>query len=108
MFETAFVIYAKKDMPRAEALAHWHSVHADLVPKIPGVRRYLQGATFLGSGEPPYLGIAVLTFDDEESFSRATEGLEFAAAVADLERFADASALPTYVFQEPSRNANHD
>lgn len=108
MFETAFVIHAKKDMPRAEALAHWHSVHADLVSKIPGVRRYLQGATFLGRGEPPYLGIAVLAFDDEESFSRATQGPEFAAAVADLERFADATALPTYVLQEPSRTSDHD
>ena len=102
MFEVTFVIHADQSRSREDALEYWRTVHSKVVLKIPGVRRYLQGATFLGEGKPPFLGIAVLAFDHEIAFVDATATPEFAAAVQDVANFADPSSLPTFVLNEVS------
>ena len=55
---------------------------------------------FLGESEPPFLGIAVLVFDDEEAFWDAIKTPEFAAAVQDVANFADPSLVPTFLLHE--------
>ncbi len=101
MYEVAFALYEQPGVPRERALAHWGTTHAALVNKVPGVRRYLQGGTFLSEGERPFLGIAVLSFDDQAAFTTAAGSPEFAAAVADLANFADAAKLPTVQLVAP-------
>ena len=96
MLAVAFVLYEQDGKPRAQALEHWGSVHADLVRKVPGVRRYIQQhAVGAPEGDPPFLGIATLYFDDHDGFATGTAAPEFAAAVADLANFADPQHLPT-------------
>lgn len=51
-------------------------------------------------GDPPFLGVATLTFANEEAFGAAAASPEFAAAVADLGNFAHAERLPTAYVEE--------
>jgi uncharacterized protein (TIGR02118 family) len=44
--------------------------------------------------------VATLSFADEEAFGEATASPEFAAALADLDNFADAQRLPTAFIEE--------
>jgi len=97
MFTVTFVLHEKSGLDRADALRYWRDTHGPIITKVPGVRRYVQqhavGAP--DGGQPPFLGVASLSFDDQESFGAAASSPEFAAALADLPTFADASRLPT-------------
>jgi len=96
MFTVSFVIYEKAGMPRDEALRYWREEHGQIVARIPGVRSYVQQhAVGAPEGEPPFLGLAWLSFDDQESFASVAGGPEFAAALADLPNFGDETRLPT-------------
>jgi len=95
MFTVTFVINEKPDTDRAAALQHWGTTHADLVRQVPGVRRYVQQhAVAAPAGNPPFLGVASLYFDDQAAFETAAASPEFGAAVADVANFGD-SELPT-------------
>jgi uncharacterized protein (TIGR02118 family) len=90
MFTVTFVLNEKAGMDRAEALRYWRETHGALVRKVPGVRRYVQQhAVGAPEGQPPFLGVASLSFDDQAAFGTAAASAEFAAAVADVENFAD-------------------
>jgi len=45
--------HARPGAPREEALRHWRSDHADLVRKVPGLRRYVQNHCI----NNPYAGV---------------------------------------------------
>jgi uncharacterized protein (TIGR02118 family) len=90
MFTVTFVLNEKVGTDRAEALRYWRETHGPLVRKVSGVRRYVQQhAVGAPEGQPPFLGVASLYFDDQEAFAAAAASAEFAAAVADVENFAD-------------------
>ena len=96
MFTVTFVLHEKSGHDRAEALRYWRTTHADLVRRVPGVERYVQQhAVGAPEGEPPFLGVASLSFADEAAFGVAAGSEEFGAAVADVANFADADRLPT-------------
>jgi uncharacterized protein (TIGR02118 family) len=95
MFTVTFVLYEQPGMDRSTALEHWRTTHADLVRQVPGVRRYVQQhALAAPDGNPPFLGVASLTFDDEAAFATGAGSPEFSAAVADIANFAGPE-LPT-------------
>ena len=88
MFTVTFVVNEKPGMDRAEALRYWRDTHGALVRKVPGVRRYVQQhAVGAPEGEPPFLGVASLYFDDAEAFAAAAASPEFAAAIEDVANF---------------------
>ena len=88
MFTVTFVVNEKPGMDRAEALRYWRDTHGALVRKVPGVRRYVQQhAVGAPEGEPPFLGVASLYFDDQEAFGAAAASPEFAAAIEDVANF---------------------
>ena len=90
MFTVTFVLDEKPGMDRAEALRYWRETHGPIVGKVPGVRRYVQQhAIGAPEGDPPFLGVASLSFDDQEAFAAAASSPEFQAAVADVANFAD-------------------
>jgi len=96
MFKVTFVVYHRSDVPHEKAVEYWKSTHADIVRKIPGLRRYVQSiAVASPAGELPFLGIAEIEFDDEAAFGAAAASAEFGAAVADVPNFADPDRLPT-------------
>lgn len=96
MFTVTFVLYEKDGLDRAEALRYWRATHGPIVAAVPGVRRYVQlHAVAAPEGEPPFLGVASLSFTDRDAFGAAAGSSEFAAALADVAQFADADRLPT-------------
>ena len=96
MFTVTFVLYEKDGLDRTEALRYWRDTHGPLVGQVPGVQRYVQQhAVGAPDGQPPFLGVASLSFADAEAFGAAAASPAFAAAVADVANFADASRLPT-------------
>ena len=89
MFDVTFVLYEKDGLARDEALRYWREQHGPLLRDVPGVRSYVQQhAIGAPQGEPPFLGVATLRFDDQAAFDAAAGSAEFAAAVADVENFA--------------------
>lgn len=96
MFTVTFVLHEKDGLDRTEALRYWRDTHGPLVRDVPGVQRYVQQhAVGAPGGTPPFLGVASLSFADDEAFGIAAASPAFAAAVADVANFADASRLPT-------------
>ncbi len=96
MFTLTSVLHEKSGLERADALRYWRDTHGPIVAKIPGVRRYVQQhAVAAPDGPPPFLGVASLSFDDQDSFGAAASSPEFGAAIADLGNFADLDRLPT-------------
>jgi uncharacterized protein (TIGR02118 family) len=101
MFTVSFVLYERTGMSREEALRYWRETHGPIVRQVPGLRRYVQQhAVAAPDGQPPFLGLAWISFDDQETFSTAAAGPEFAAALADLPNFADETKLPTAFVEE--------
>lgn len=101
MFNVTFVLYEQPGRDRQDALRYWRTTHADLVRQVPGVQRYVQQhAVAAPQGEPPFLGIATLSFADEGAFAAAGSSQQFGAAVADVGNFADPERLPTAFVEE--------
>lgn len=100
MYSVMFVLYEQEGIERSDALAHWGNQHAALVRKVAGIRRYVQSHAQPGpDGDAPFLGIAVLEFDDEAAFQAASASPEMAAAVADAKNFADAERVDSAVVE---------
>jgi uncharacterized protein (TIGR02118 family) len=96
VFTVTFVLYEQPGRDREEAQRYWRTTHADLVKEVPGVERYVQQhAVGAPDGEPPFLGVASLSFADQDAFAAAAASPGFAAAVADVGNFADGTRLPT-------------
>ncbi len=96
MFTVTFVLYERDGLDRADALRYWQQTHGPLIAKVPGVQRYVQQhAVAAPEGQPPFLGVASLSFADQDAFGAAAASPEFALALADLPNFADAERLPT-------------
>ena len=101
MFTVTFVLYEKAGLDRDESLRYWRETHGPIVAKVPGVERYVQQhAVAAPDGKPPFLGVASLSFADQDGFGAAAASPEFAAALADVANFADADRLPTAFFEE--------
>ena len=84
MFTVTFALYEKDGIDRTEALRYWRENHGPIVAKVPGVTRYLQHhAVAAPDGTPPFLGVAHLSFADQDGFETAAASPEFAAAIAD-------------------------
>ena len=101
MFTVTFVLYEKDGLDRAASLRYWRETHGPIVAKVPGVQRYVQQhAVAAPDGKPPFLGVASLSFADQDAFGAAAATPEFAAAIADVPNFADADRLPTAFVDE--------
>jgi uncharacterized protein (TIGR02118 family) len=82
---------------------HWSTRHADLVGRLPGLRRYVQNPT-LPSGyrkrEPNYDGVAEAWFDDADALRVSGASAEYRAVKADEASFIDGATLGSLVTDE--------
>ena len=93
MYHVVFLVRRKDGMSQEEFARYWIDEHTPLTAKAPGVRAYrCYTATGAPDGPPPVEGVAVLSFDDEESYRQAIASPEFAAAIADAPNFQDTAA----------------
>lgn len=82
---------------------YWRTTHAELVKKVPELRRYVQCHTLLSGykkGEPVYDGVAELWYDDTDTMRRIADLPESRAALADEENFADRSKTAFILTEE--------
>ena len=96
--------FKRKPGTRVEAFdRHWATRHAELVRRLPGLRRYVQNPT-LASGyrrhEPVYDGVAEAWFDDGEALRVSGSSAEYRAVKADETHFIDAASLGSLITDE--------
>ncbi|MBW3548177.1 MAG: EthD family reductase [Actinobacteria bacterium] len=87
---------AREGLDHTEALRYWKEVHAPIVARVPGLRRYVQNqciAGILGAGEPPFLGVGEVSFDTEEEEQEALATPEWKAVPDDAATFMDMSGV---------------
>jgi len=83
--------------------AYWRTTHAELVKKVPELRRYVQCHTLLSGyrkGEPVYDGVAELWYDDTDTMRRIAGLPESRTALADERNFADPSKTAFILTEE--------
>jgi uncharacterized protein (TIGR02118 family) len=82
---------------------HWGTRHADLVRRLPGIRRYVQNPT-LASGyrrhEPVYDGVAEAWFDDGDALRVSGASREYRAVKDDEPNFIDGSSIGSVITEE--------
>ncbi len=91
MIKTMGLAVRKEGMSPEEFHAYWRDVHAPLVLRVPGLRRYIQCHTLLDTydaEEPPaFDGVAQLYFDSLEALDAARAAPEWEALTADVPNF---------------------
>jgi len=85
-------------MPLVAFHEHWRMRHADLIARLPGIRRYVQN--FPLDMDPPFDALAESTFDNSRAMKALAASAEYADVVADERYFIDAASLTTVVAEE--------
>jgi len=83
--------------------AYWRTKHAEVVVKLPGIRRYVQSHTLLSGyrkGEPVYDGVAEVWVDDTQVMRTQAGTPEYAAVRADEPNFMDVSSMGSIITEE--------
>jgi uncharacterized protein (TIGR02118 family) len=81
--------YKRDDFTHDEFMRYWLDVHGPLSAKRPGLRGYVVSEVIRKvQGELETEAFVEQWFDDEESYARARQTPEAAAAWEDLERYA--------------------
>ena len=90
MIKFVGVVWRKPDLSREDFLHRWQTNHAEVVKKLPGLRKYVQGPAVTRAGREPVIdGIAELWFDDVEALRKAWRSPEGQAVREDEKRFID-------------------
>ena len=82
---------------------YWRTKHAEVVVKLPGIRRYVQSHTLLSGyrkGEPVYDGVAEVWIDDTQVMRVQAGTPEYAAVRADEPNFMDVSTMGSIITEE--------
>jgi len=83
---------------------HWRESHAKILAGIPGLRRCVLSATRRAAYEagrvPAHDGVTSMWFDSSDALRSAASSPDYAAAVADRERFLAPGQPPFIVTQE--------
>jgi uncharacterized protein (TIGR02118 family) len=96
MVKVVAIVRRKSGMTVEAFQEHWRTRHADVVARLPGLRRYVQSHTLpsgYGKGAPAWDGIAELTFDDTDALRALRGSAEQAAVDADEARFLERGAM---------------
>jgi len=100
MVKLVAVIRKREETMPDEFLRYWREVHAPIVARLPGLRRYVISPAIGRGAGPEYDGIAELWFDDRESLERALASPEWQAVVADTPLFVDAESIAMFPTQD--------
>ena len=100
MVKVVIFFKRKKGMSVEEFQAYWRTTHADLIVRLPGIRRYVQSqplASAYRKGEPIYDAVAESYFDDTQAMKALVGTPEYAAVQADEPNFIDAPSLGSVI-----------
>jgi uncharacterized protein (TIGR02118 family) len=96
--------FKRKSGMSVEAFQHyWRTTHAEIVVRMPGIRKYVQSHTLLSGyrkDEPAYDGVAEIWFDDTQAMRALAQTAEYAAVRADEPNFIDLSTMGSILTEE--------
>jgi uncharacterized protein (TIGR02118 family) len=93
----------KQGMSVDEFQAYWRTRHAEIVCRMPGIRRYVQSHTLLsgyGKRTPVCDGVGELWFDDADALRRLGDCTELRDVQADHVQFIDLSSYIEIVTED--------
>ena len=103
MVKSITVLKRKPGMSVASFQAYWRTTHAELVKKVPGLRKYAQCHTLLSGyrkTEPVYDGMAELRYDNTDAMRESEGTPEYAAVRADEPNLLDVGKLRFIITKE--------
>ena len=101
MYHVVFLVKRRPGMTPAEFGAYWIGSHTPFTARVPGVRAYrCYPAAGPQTTDPPFDGVAILSFDDEAAYRAAVASPEFAAAIADAPNFQDTGTTTSFIAAE--------
>jgi uncharacterized protein (TIGR02118 family) len=98
------ILFKRRPGMTVEAFqAHWRTTHANLIVRLPGIRRYCQSHVLPSSyreGEPAADGVAESSFDDTQAMKALAGSPQYADVLADERNFIDGSTLRAVITEE--------
>jgi uncharacterized protein (TIGR02118 family) len=103
MLKTITFIKRKPGMDREKFGEYWRIRHAQIVTRLPGLRRYVQCHTIPSGyrkGEPVYDGVAEVWFDSTDTMRETANTAEYRAVRADEHNFIDVPNISFIIAEE--------
>lgn len=102
MIKTIIYIKKRPDVSYEDFAAHWKGRHAQLVLKLPGMKRYVQNHVRrdLMRGEPKFDGVAESWFDSMDDVSAVIASDAYKDVQADEPNFIDQSQTQYLIVEE--------
>ena len=98
---TMLIFFKRRSGMTVEAFQqHWRTTHADIICRLPGLRRYVQNHVLASSyrkGEPAFDGVAESSFDDSESMKALARSPEYERVLADEPNFIERSTMGSII-----------
>jgi len=82
---------------------YWRNQHAEIVCRMPGIRRYVQSHTLLSgyrNRTPACDGVAELTFDDSDALRTLAKSVQLRDALTDHVEFMDLSSYREIITED--------
>jgi len=100
----AVIFFKRKSGMSVEAFQqHWGTTPAEIMKRLPGIRRYVQNYTLASGyrkGEPAFDGIAESSFENTESMKALARTPQYAAVLADEPNFIEPSSMGSIITEE--------
>lgn len=103
MIKTVIFFRRRPGMGLAAFQEHWRTAHAELIVKLPGIRRYVQNHVLpaqAGGAEPAFDAVAESSFDDTQAMKTLAKSPEYAVVLADEPDFIDRATMGMIVTEE--------
>ena len=98
------IFFKRKPGMSVEAFqAHWRTTHADIIIRLPGIRRYVQNHVLPSGykkGEPVFDAVAESAFDDTQAMKSLAKSPEYAKVLADEPNFIDRPTMGSIITDE--------
>ncbi len=79
---------------------HWRTRHAEIISKLPGIRRYVQNHPLPSAyrkGEPPFDAVAESSFDDSQAMKALVGTPQYDAVIADEPNFIERPSMGSII-----------
>ncbi len=103
MIKIVIFFKRKPGMSVEDFQQHWRTTHADIIVKLPGIRRYKQShviASAYRKGEPVYDAVAESYFDSTQAMKELSKTPQYAAVLADEPNFIDRPTMNSVITDE--------
>ena len=98
MIKVVIFLKRRADLAPERFQEHWRTRHAELIVRLPGIRRYVQNAAL--DAQSAYDGVAESSFDDTQAMKALARSPEYAAVLADEPNFIDRASMTSIITEE--------